>query len=333
MKMGWAGVLAVSLAAGPLQAQEQPAPTVDAPATPVQTAPAPSAGLPPLGVQRIGRPETRSADPQDETDDAASMADAKTGAPADAFRRDALTVGIGALIAPRFEGASASAVVPGAVARGRFHGVGFTVPGNALYLDVVPPTQPTGIKAVFGPVVHVETNRSSLRRVRDPQIVALGRVPLAADVGVHLGAQQTGVYTSDYDVFAIDVSVTHDVTQVHGSTIVVPSISYGTPLSRKAFAGLSVSGTHVGSGYAQRYFGVDARQSLASGLPSYRPGAGFKDVTLTGLFNLSLTGDLLGGLSLFGTASYERLLGDFARSPIVRDRNQVYGGVGIAYTF
>jgi outer membrane protein len=39
---------------------------------------------------------------------------------------------------------------------------------------------------------------------------------------------------------------------------------------------------------------------------------------------------------LFGYARYERLVGDAARSPIIRalgSRNQLSGGVGLNYTF
>jgi outer membrane protein len=39
---------------------------------------------------------------------------------------------------------------------------------------------------------------------------------------------------------------------------------------------------------------------------------------------------------LFGFARYERLLGDAAKSPIVRElgsRNQLSGGIGLNYTF
>jgi outer membrane protein len=39
---------------------------------------------------------------------------------------------------------------------------------------------------------------------------------------------------------------------------------------------------------------------------------------------------------LFGFARYERLVGDAAKSPIVREfgsRNQLSGGIGLNYTF
>ena len=45
---------------------------------------------------------------------------------------------------------------------------------------------------------------------------------------------------------------------------------------------------------------------------------------------------LSGPWGLFGFARYERLMGDAADSPIVRDlgsRDQVSGGIGITHTF
>jgi outer membrane scaffolding protein for murein synthesis (MipA/OmpV family) len=54
------------------------------------------------------------------------------------------------------------------------------------------------------------------------------------------------------------------------------------------------------------------------------------------LVNQSITGDLLGGLSLFGLGQYSRLVGDFKRAPIVEQRGsggQWIGALGLAYTW
>jgi outer membrane protein len=54
------------------------------------------------------------------------------------------------------------------------------------------------------------------------------------------------------------------------------------------------------------------------------------------LLNQSITGDLLGGFSIFGIGQYSRLVGDFKRSPIVSMRgsaSQWLGAVGVAYTW
>ena len=84
--------------------------------------------------------------------------------------------------------------------------------------------------------------------------------------------------------------------------------------------------------YQRAYFGVSPAASLASGLPAYRPGSGVYAVALTGGASYQLNSRW----GLFGFARYERLMGDAARSPIVRElgsRNQLSGGIGLNYTF
>lgn len=259
--------------------------------------------------------------------DATSDPDAATG------NRDTLTIGIGAAIGPRYEGSDDYRIIPAGAIRGKVSGVLFSTVGTALFTDFIPASSGSGWKLALGPVAHLTLNRSSLKTTRDPAIVALGKIPVAVELGGHAGFSKTGVITSPYDNFTIDVAVTHDVTGVHDSLIVSPSVNYGTPLSRKVYVGVSAGGTYVGSGYAQRYFGVNNRQFLSSGLPEYSIGKGFKDVSVGALANVSLTGDLRKGLSLFFIGSGSRLLGDFARSPVVRDRMQYFGGTGLSFTF
>ena len=86
------------------------------------------------------------------------------------------------------------------------------------------------------------------------------------------------------------------------------------------------------SRYQRAYFGVTPATALASGLPVHRPSGGIHGIAMaTGLsyqFN-----DRFG---MFGYGRYERLVGDAADSPIVREfgsRNQLSGGLGLTYTF
>ena len=84
--------------------------------------------------------------------------------------------------------------------------------------------------------------------------------------------------------------------------------------------------------YEGAYFGVTPSASLASGLPVYRPPGGIYGIAATSGMSVQL--DRHWGL--FGYARYERLIGDAARSPIVRQfgsRNQVSAGLGLSYTF
>ncbi len=246
---------------------------------------------------------------------------------------DSFTIGVGAATVPRYEGADDNTIIPAGAIRGSFDRISFSTVGTALYTDLIPGPDGPGVDFILGPMAHVTLNRTSRKRIRDPQIVALGKIDTAIEVGADIGVRRTGVITSDYDSVSFDVAIMHDVTNTHDSLIIIPTFAYATPLSQTIYVGASVSATHVGRGYGQTYFGVDAVQSAASGLPVYSPGKGFKDVSLSVLANFSLSGDLRKGLSIFTLGSYSKLLGDFKRSPVVRNSNQWFGGVGLAYTF
>ena len=247
--------------------------------------------------------------------------------------RDTLTIGLGAASVPRYEGSDDNTIVPAGAIRGKVSGISFATLGTTLFVDLVPMHSATGTKFVLGPVAHVTLDRTNIKRTRNPQIVALGKIGTAVELGGHVGLSRTGVITSDYDTLSADVAVTHDITGTHRSTIVTPSLTYATPLSTSLYVGVSVAADYVGDGYARKYFGVTPAQSVASGLATYTPGSGFKDINFGLLGGVSLSGDLRRGASIFLIGNYEKLLGDFGRSPVVRDRNQWFGGVGLAYTF
>lgn len=87
------------------------------------------------------------------------------------------------------------------------------------------------------------------------------------------------------------------------------------------------------SRYQRAYFGVTPAEALATGLPAYRPGGGIHGVALASGLSYQFTPDW----GVFGYARYERLVGDAAKSPIIRSdfgsRNQLSGGIGLNYTF
>ena len=84
--------------------------------------------------------------------------------------------------------------------------------------------------------------------------------------------------------------------------------------------------------FQRAYFGIDSAHALASGLPAYRPDGGIYAVAAAS----GLSYQFNPRFGAFGYARYERLVGDAAKSPIVRElgsRNQISGGVGLSYTF
>lgn len=267
----------------------------------------------------------------------AQSADAPAGVPSGDLpdpAADRLSVGVGAGFVPSYEGSNDYVVIPGLVVQGQVDGHSFWTRGAQASFDLIPNRDANALHVELGPTIGARFNRSG--RVVDDRVRALGKRKIALEVGGFVGLSKTGVVTSDYDTLSLRVTVVHDVTGIHDSTIVTPSLNYGTPLSRHAYVGLSGSVDLVEDGYARTYFSVTPAGSAASGLPVFSAKGGLKSYTLSAMAARSITGDLTHGLALFGMASYSRLLNDFSASPIVSDAgspNQWFGAVGVGYTF
>lgn len=86
------------------------------------------------------------------------------------------------------------------------------------------------------------------------------------------------------------------------------------------------------SRYQRAYFGVTSEAALASGLPAYRPSGGIHGIAAA----TGVSYQFSPRWGLFGYGRAERLVGDAADSPIVRQfgsRTQLSGGLGLNYTF
>ena len=249
---------------------------------------------------------------------------------------DFAVVGAGAGILPDYEGSNDYRWSPVPAAAGRVGGFNFQLIGNRASVDLIPDSTGPGWDFQLGPVATVNLNRTSTKSIDDTRIKALGKLDTAIELGGYVGIGRTGVITSDYDRLSVSVSYRHDVSDVHDSGSWSPSISYMTPLSRKALVTTFVSAERVENGYADTYFGVTPAQAVVSGLPAYNANGGWKSWT-AGLGGMvSLTGDLTGGLQLVGGATYKRLVNDFGQSPVTRiagDRDQWMGVVGLAFAF
>ena len=247
---------------------------------------------------------------------------------------NSLTIGAGVGYVPSYEGSDDYRVIPAAIVRGEVAGHAFFTRGLQGYFDLIPEGPGEKLDLSLGPVVGLRLNRTS--SIKDARVRALGELDTAIEVGGFAGIAKTGVITSEYDTLSFRVSYLKDVADAHGSHIISPSIEYGTPLSRFSYVGLGLSGEWVGDGYARYYFDVTPAGSLASGLRPFQTDGGFKSWSLSLFGAHALTGDLLGGLSLFAVGSYSRLQNDFRRSPIVADAgspNQWFGAVGLSFSF
>lgn len=255
----------------------------------------------------------------------------------DEEQHSTLTVGAGAAYIPTYEGSDDYRVIPLVQARGKLHDFAFWTRGPALYVDLIPNRDDTGLDFQVGPVVNARFDRNG--GIKDAAVKALGKRDIAVEVGGFVGIGKTGVITSDYDNLTARVAWTKDVAGAHGSYVITPAIEYFTPLSVTTFVGASVSAEYVGKGYGRYYYDIDAAGSVASGLPVYTEAgqdSGFKKVNFNLTAGKSLSGDLRKGWAIFAVGGYSKLLGDYKRSPVVAiagDSGQWIGAVGIGYTF
>jgi outer membrane scaffolding protein for murein synthesis (MipA/OmpV family) len=253
----------------------------------------------------------------------------------DPLLKETVTIAAGAAYIPSYVGSDDYLVAPALGARGSVSGFNFQFRGTEASVDLIRNRDPHAIDFQLGPVAGVNLNRT--RSIEDPQVRALGKLDTAIELGGYIGIGKTGVITSVYDTLSASVTYTHDVAGAHDSYQITPAISYGTPLSRKAYVLVSGYADYVGKDYGDYYFTVTPAGAVASGLPAFSARkSGMLGWGATALVNLSLTGDLTGGLSLVGGGGYYRVHGRYARSPIVAitgDRDQFYGGLGLAYTF
>jgi MipA family protein len=266
----------------------------------------------------------------------AQNTDPSSTPPADDRGRSFAIVGAGAGVLPDYEGSNDYRVVPVPAAIGSVGGFNFQLIGNRASIDLIPDAPGARWDIQAGPVGVVNFNRTSTKSIDDTRVKALGELDTAIEVGAYFGIGKVGVITSPYDRLSVSVSYRHDVSDVHDAGIFTPSVSYMTPLSRKALVTIFGSAERVEHNYARTYFGVTPTQAAASGLRAYDPDGGWKSWTAGIGGAMSLTGDLTHGLQLVAGGTYRRMLNDFADSPIVADagsKNQWMGVVGLAFSF
>ena len=250
--------------------------------------------------------------------------------------RNTATVALGAALLPTYSGSDDYVVTPGLVIQAQLAGFQIFSRGTYLMMDVIRDDGDAGMSLDIGPVAGVRLERSG--RIGDSQVRALGELDAAWEIGGWAGVSRTGVLTSSYDRLSVRTYYVADVGSAHKSYVITPEIEYGMPLSQRTLIGLSLSADYVGKGYGRHYFDVTPAGSLASGLAAYAGGgkAGFAKIKTGLLVAQSLSGDLRKGWALVAGAGYGRILGRYARSPIVKDagsRNQWLGTLGIAYSF
>lgn len=249
--------------------------------------------------------------------------------------RNSLVLGLGGGIAPEYEGADDYGFQPGGVIQGKVDGFDFQVRGPNIYVDLLRDAPESRWNLIAGPVAQVRFERNSRNDIDDPRVAALGTRDTAVELGGYVGIGRKGFLIPPASL-TFDLAFVRDVAGAHDSFILTPGVALSSPLSQRSFARLGVTADYVGKGYGRTYFDVAALPN-PDALPAYATrGSGLKSMGATFLLTHDLGGDNRKGWALFGLAGYKRLLGQYARSPIVRDAgsaDQFLGIAGIAYAF
>jgi outer membrane protein len=225
-------------------------------------------------------------------------------------------VGLGAQLRPEFVGADGTRVAPlfhVNIARGT-HQFSFGAPDDSPSIAII-----STHGFAFGPAGNIEGRREN------------------SDVGAPVGSVSRTFEAGAFAQYAAGDSfrVRAEVLKgINGHEGVVGEIA-ADKIWRDGDRYVVSVGPRVlfsDARYQRAYFGVTPAASIASGLPAYRPSGGVHGLGLATGVAYSLNGPW----GLFGFARYERLVGDAAKSPIIRElgsRNQWAGGVGLNYTF
>jgi outer membrane scaffolding protein for murein synthesis (MipA/OmpV family) len=134
--------------------------------------------------------------------------------------------------------------------------------------------------------------------------------------------------------FSARIEASHDVAGGHGGGILELDAAVTLPIAQTRSGPVLLSArpnaSFVTAKVNRAFFGVDATQAFASGLPAYRPGGGLQEFGV----NVTAIAPVGRRTTVVGLLGYGRLIGDAADSPRVRLRgspDQFTAGVFVAY--
>jgi len=256
------------------------------------------------------------------------------GAHKSVFHGDYAIVGAGVVVEPEYDGADSSRTIPGLGAMGRIRGIGFTIRGPSLSLNLIPERSGRRVNLRLGPQIRYRGNRAS--KISDPVVARLGKLDGVIEAGGRIGVSFTDLL-SRKDLLSLNLSARRDVSGKGGGTVVVQTVSYMLPVSRGHMVGFQVAAQWNDGDYANYNYAISPAQSVASGLPAFKAKGGINDYSVAMATAHDFDNDFLdGGFAIGAGAMYSRLVGSAAKTPITSirgNRDQWVFVAGLAYTF
>lgn len=223
-----------------------------------------------------------------------------------------ITLGAGLGYAPRFEGAKRYHFTPIPYGSVSYSGLGSIGP-EGLGANIV---KSGGFRA--GPLISYSGGRDESD---DPHLRGLGDISGSLQMGGFAAYQWNG--------FELRAKVLQAVTHTGNGLVGSLGVTYALRPAPGWMVKLGPQVSFADSDHMKKYFSVTGNQSRASGLQTYSAGGGWNDVAI----GLNATYQLSTHWLLFGIAKVSEIVGSAADSPIVQDKEQAMGGIGIAYHF
>jgi outer membrane protein len=141
------------------------------------------------------------------------------------------------------------------------------------------------------------------------------------------GATANILFEWEVDDFSFNARYEQQITGESTGFQAHIALGYDLRLGEKTILKPSLQTTYSSSDYMEEYFSISPSQSARSGLIVYDTDSGFKSVgiRLISIYRLNRH------WGVNAMASYDRLLGDTADSPVVKDEDQYLLGVGLSY--
>ncbi|MDQ0839988.1 MipA/OmpV family protein [Sphingomonas faeni] len=239
-----------------------------------------------------------------------SEAQAQAQAPERLQGKDHFILGIGAGYTPTYQGSDAYRAVPVPV---------FDIAWGPVFANL---RNGVGINVIeSGPVTvgASVTYMPGYRRRDVPE--GIGKLSLGAGGRGFASIRAGGLIAT--------VGATKGFIGDNKGVIADATVSYPVRVSSRLTLIPTIGTTWADRRYNHRYFGVDADQAFASGLPRYRAGGGFKDASAL----LSLNYRLTDHIGLGASAGVTTLFGEVADSPLVEHKTRPSGFLSAAYRF
>lgn len=232
-------------------------------------------------------------------------------------------IALGGAMMPEFPGSKDHAFLPFGLARLAYGDYYIEIAGPGAKINVIP-----GGVIEAGPLVGYDGGRDD--GVKNRVVKLLPEVDSSIEFGGFAKVKLKQV-VNQMDSLSFGVQF-EKATEGHEGYKASLQVSYGLQLSRAFHMSLDGTVRFADKKYTNAYFGVTPAGAAASGLPAYNASSGIEKagVALNARYMFSEN------WGVTGRVAYDRLLGDAAKSPIVKregSENQLSGAVGVIYRF